>query len=148
MLICSACNSWFKNFTELRNHKKRKECVEMVLNRSKEKKRIRAEQDKARRGKVTINDNIIKKVKSKNNKIELDQPKISISKIINAEADIKEEIVNDTNSEINESKFDIVGFRKYLVDECNIKIQKVSRAGEKKLKENFEEHLETFLLKH
>lgn len=146
--VCTTCSSWFDTTEELKVHKKKKECLKVVQERMAKKKSLRAQQDAERKAKISGTPGVVaKKEPTEDAKvITTTAPKEEIeTKVDSADAEItstSEEVTNEDNSE---PAFDTNGFKDYLVENCDIKVQKVSRMKEGKLKETFEEFLPAFL---
>ena len=146
MLLCIQCNSWFNNQQELNVHKSRKECAKIIRERSEAKKVVRAQQDAERKAKLEGSPKAVEKKESVKEAKVITTPapeKEIETKVDSAEAEgtsTSEEVTDDNQVAV----FDADAFKTYLVEHCDVKIQKVSRMKEDKLKTTFEDQLQAF----
>ena len=174
MYVCVICNSWFASKEELSAHKSRKECRKFLIKRAEEKKAIRLQCDAERKArlegvpiptepkeetKVTVKEKVVKEVKpiikeanitkEIENKVESEDE--TFEEVINTET--SNDIIEDNTSDIKKNitdedekaTFDVVAFKAFLVKECNIKVQKISRMGEENLVRIYAEFLPAFM---
>lgn len=146
MFVCVTCSSWHSTREALKIHKSKKECLQVVKDRADEKKKLRALADAERKAKLSGSSDPVKNTEPK----KVTEPKKEASVVtdeIETKVDSAEVETTTTSEEVNEdaSVFDADGFKKYLVDECDVKIQKISRMKEEKLKGTYEEFLPSFL---
>lgn len=152
--VCVTCSSWFETMDKLKAHKKNKECLSVITARAAEKKILRAKQDAERKEKLSG--------------AEVPQDKVEPTIV---KEDVKVDIINNTENEVVTTQTDdeisiedaenvgkeestiefseehVEAFKSFLVDECDVKVQKVSRAKFEKLKEGFGEFIPAFLEK-
>ena len=153
MFICISCNSWFDSIESLNQHRARKECAKIVIERAEAKKVVRAQQDAERKAK--LEGPLVDEVKVKEPIIDAPvkvNKEVEVADVANDEIEIKVESaevdITTTSEEVDEdievAVVDTEAFKQYLVAECDVKIQKISRLGEEKLLVNYAKFLPTF----
>lgn len=154
--VCVTCSSWFETMDDVKAHKRKKVCLQVVKDRADKKRELRAAQDAERRAKIAgfpvdnteeikpvVNVNIVN-----NTEGEVTVEKSSVSE---NESEININVTStETETQPNESapeleEVHVEDFKTFLVEKCDVKVQKVSRAKLEKLKDGFGEHIPAFL---